>query len=311
MAVPDFQSFMRPLLTRCGDGEEHPLAFFRAHLADDLRISDEDAKEKLPSGKQTKYENRIYWAAIYLQRAGCLERVRRGVFKITVRGRQLLAEIPERITVQNLNQFPEFKIFHVGKSDKAVIPVPGENEAGIATDIDPVQTPEEVLENSYTAIQNSLANELLETVKKMSPQEFERLVVQLLVSMGYGGSLEDAGEAVGKSGDEGIDGIIKEDKLGLDNIYIQAKKWMDTVVGRPTVQAFAGSLEGHRARKGVMITTSSFSNDARTYVQKIEKKIVLIDGKRLAQLLIEHNVGVVTTKTYALKKIDQDFFDAE
>lgn len=222
-----------------------------------------------------------------------------------------MAEIPERITVQSLNQFPEFKIFHAGKLDKAVIPVRSEDEAAIATDIDPVQTPEEVLENSYVAIQNSLANELLETVKKMSPQEFERLVVQLLVSMGYGGSLEDAGEAVGKSGDEGIDGIIKEDKLGLDNIYIQAKKWMDTVVGRPTVQAFAGSLERHRARKGVMITTSSFSNDAKNYVQKIEKKIVLIDGKRLAQLLIEHNVGVVTTKTYTLKKVDQDFFGTE
>ena len=310
MAVPDFQSFMRPLLTRCADGREHPLVYFRAHLSEDLQISEDDTKEKLPSGKQTKYENRIYWAAIYLHRAGCLERVHRGVFKITARGRQLLSENPGKITVQVLNQFPEFKIFHSGKTDKPAAPVSLE-ETSTATDIDAVQTPEEVLENSYLAIQNSLANELLDTVKKMSSEEFEQLVVQLLVAMGYGGSLQDAGEAVGKSGDEGIDGIIKEDKLGLDNIYIQAKKWVDTVVGRPIVQAFAGSLEGHRARKGVMITTSNFSNDAKNYVQKIEKKIVLIDGKRLAQLMIEHNVGVIITKTYTLKKVDQDFFGAE
>ncbi len=299
------------MLTRSADRHEHPLAYFRAYLSEDLQISEEDTKEKLPSGKQTKYENRIYWAAIYLHRAGCLERVRRGVFKITARGQQLLSENPGKITVQLLNQFPEFKIFHSGKGDKPVSPLPAEDDTDIATDLDTDQTPEEVLENSYLAIQNSLANELLDTVKKMSSEEFEQLVVQLLVAMGYGGSLHDAGEAVGKSGDEGIDGIIKEDKLGLDSIYIQAKKWVDSIVGRPTVQAFAGSLEGHRARKGVMITTSNFSNDAKTYVQKIEKKIVLIDGKRLAQLMIEHNVGVIVTKTYTLKKVDQDFFGAE
>jgi restriction system protein len=311
MPVPDFQSFMRPLLTRCADREEHPLSYFRGCLSGDLKISEDDTKEKLPSGKQTKYENRIYWAAIYLHRAGCLERVRRGVFKITIRGRQLLSDEPDKITVQSLNQFPEFKIFHSGKTEKSSTPVSLDNGTTTVPDVDATQTPEESLENSYVALQNSLANELLEAVKKMSSEDFEQLVVQLLVAMGYGGSLQDAGEAVGKSGDEGIDGIIKEDKLGLDNIYIQAKKWVDTVVGRPTVQAFAGSLEGHRARKGVMITTSSFSNDARGYVQKIEKKIVLIDGKRLAQLMIEHNIGVIVTKVYTLKKLDQDFFGAE
>ena len=184
-----------------------------------------------------------------------------------------MSENPSKITVQVLNQFPEFKTFHSGKAEKSATPVPSEEETSTAADIDAVQTPEEVLENSYLAIQNSLANELLDTVKKMS--------------------------------------IIKEDKLGLDNIYIQAKKWADAIVGRSVVQAFAGSLEGHRARKGVMITTSSFSNDAKNYVQKIEKKIVLIDGKRLAHLMIEHNVGVIVRKTYALKKVDQDFFGAE
>jgi restriction system protein len=311
MPVPDFQSFMLPLLRRCADGEEHPLAYFRAQLAGDLKVSDDETKEKLPSGRQTKYENRIYWAAIYLHRAGCLERVRRGVFKITSRGQKILADKPDKVTVQILNQFPEFRIFHTGKADRFSTPAPSNNDSDTGSEIDNTQTPEEALENSYLALQNSLANERLATVTRMSPEDFEQLVVQLLVAMGYGGSLQDAGEAVGKSGDEGIDGIIKEDKLGLDNIYIQAKKWVNTTVGRPTVQAFAGSLEGHRARKGVMITTSSFSDDARSYVQKIEKKIVLIDGKRLAQLMIDHNVGVNITKVYTLKKLDQDFFGAE
>src|ERR1035437_1022999 len=309
MSVPDFQSFMLPLLKRCADGEEHPLAFFRAQLAGDLAISQEDTKEKLPSGTQTRYQNRIYWAAIYLHRAACLERVRRGVFKTTVRGQKVLAEKPEKITIKLLNQFPEFKVFHQGK---AAVPRT-EPAAGLGTgsDTEDTQTPEETLENSYEALQNSLANEILDAVRKMTPEAFEQLVVSLLVAMGYGGSLQDAGKAVGKAGDEGIDGIIKEDKLGLDSVYIQAKKWLDTVVGRPVVQAFAGSLEGHRARKGVMITTSTFSQEAKDYVQKIEKKIVLIDGKQLAQLMIEHDVGVTVTKVYPLKKLDQDFFEAE
>ena len=309
MSVPDFQSFMLPLLKRCVDGGEHPLAFFLAQLAGDLAISQEDTKEKLPSGTQTRYQNRIYWAAIYLHRAGCLERVRRGVFKLTARGQKILADKPEKVTIKLLNQFPEFKVFHQGKA----VPPTTEPKAGVSTgtDTDDTQTPEETLESSYQALQNSLANEILDAVRKMTPGAFEQLVVTLLVAMGYGGSLQDAGKAVGKAGDEGIDGMIKEDKLGLDTVYIQAKKWLDTIVGRPVVQAFAGSLEGHRARKGVMITTSTFSQEAKDYVQKIEKKIVLIDGKQLAQLMIEHDVGVTVTKVYPLKKLDQDFFEAE
>lgn len=312
MSVPDFQSFMLPLLRRCADGQEHQTAYFRDQLAGDLSLSDADTKEKLPSGTQTKYENRISWAAIYLHRSGCLDRVRRGVFKITPRGQKILAEKPERITIQLLNQFPEFKAFHQGKGGSASA-VSSTGFAGTVTAIeaDDTETPEETLERSYQLLQNSLANEILDAVRKMDPQAFEQLVVKLLVAMGYGGSLQDAGEAVGKAGDEGIDGIIKEDKLGLDSVYIQAKKWLETTVGRPVVQAFAGSLEGHRARKGVMITTSAFSQDAREYVQKIEKKIVLIDGKRLAQLMIEHDVGVAATKVYRLKKLDQDFFEGE
>ena len=310
MSVPDFQSFMLPMLKRCADGEEHPLAFFLAQLASDLALSPEDAKEKLPSGTQTRYQNRVYWAAVYLHRAGCLERVRRGVFKITVRGQRILADKPEKITIKLLNQFPEFKVFHQGKAIAAAAESPA-SPTNAGSEADDRQTPEETLESSYQALQNSLASEILDAVKKMTPEAFEQLVVTLLVAMGYGGSLQDAGKAVGRAGDEGIDGMIKEDKLGLDTVYIQAKKWLDAVVGRPVVQAFAGSLEGHREGRGVMITTSTFSQEAKEYVQKIEKKIVLIDGKQLAQLMIEHDVGVTVTKAYTLKKLDQDFFEAE
>jgi restriction system protein len=300
---------MLPLLKRCADGEEHPVAFFLAQLAGDMAISEEDAKDKLPSGTQTRYQNRIYWAAIYLQRAGCLERLRRGVFKITARGQGVLADKPDRITIKLLSQFPEFKVFHKGKAAVTATEAPAGPSPCVESE--DRETPEEALENSYQALQNSLASEILDAVRKMTPEAFEQLVVTLLVAMGYGGSLQDAGKAVGRAGDEGIDGMIKEDKLGLDTVYIQAKKWLDTVVGRPVVQAFAGSLEGHRARKGVMLTTSTFSQEARDYVQKIEKKIVLIDGKQLAQLMIEHDVGVTVTKAYTLKKLDQDFFEAE
>jgi restriction system protein len=240
MSVPDFQAFMLPLMRRCADGHGHALAEFRAQLAADMDISEADRKEKLPSGAQTKYDNRITWAAIYLHRAGCLERLRRRVFRITARGQQVLSEKPNRITVELLSQFPEFELFRQGKPLTAVngpTPRPAADDG---------QTPEEILETSFQELQNALANDILDAVKKMSPEAFEQLVVRLLVAMGYGGSIQDAGRTVGKSGDERIDGIIKEDKLGLDVMCIQAKKW-ESVVGRPFVQGFAGSLEGQRA----------------------------------------------------------------
>jgi len=226
---------------------------------------------------------------------------------IADRGRELLTENHPKITVKILQRYPEFVEFTKGDST----PVVSHSSAPTASDVEGGQTPEERLEFSHQEIQRSLATEVLDAVKRSSPLFFENLVVNLLVAMGYGGSIEDAGKAVGKSGDEGIDGIIKEDKLGLDFVYIQAKKYTDNAVGRPAVQAFAGSLEGHRARKGVMISTSTFSQDAREYVKKIEKKIVLIDGKQLAELMIEHDVGVTLAKTYRVKKLDQDFFESE
>lgn len=305
MPVPDFQSFMLPMLKITADGSEHPMADLRERLSREMGLSPEDLQERLPSGMQTKYQNRVAWSAVYLYRAGVLDRPRRGVFQITDRGRNLLAEKLEKITIRLLFRFSEFKDFRERRPDSPdEVPL-----KPISPEIDTVQTPEERLEFSFQDLQNSLANEVLDAVKRASPGFFEQLVVKLLVAMGYGGSIQDAGRAVGKAGDEGVDGIIKEDKLGLDVVYIQAKKWTDTVVGRPVVQAFAGSLEGHRARKGVMITTSTFSQDARDYVQRIEKKIVLVDGKQLADLMIEHDVGVNVTKTYRIKRLDQDFFE--
>jgi restriction system protein len=296
---------MLPTLKIAADGNEHSMADFRERLAREMGLSPEDLQEKLPSGIQTKFGNRVACSAVWLCRARLFERPRRAVFQITDRGRNLLAEKPEKITVKLLSRFPEFQAFRerrpASSDDAPVRPASAEVEA--------TQTPEERLESSFQELQNSLASEVLDAVKRTSPEFFERLVVKLLVAMGYGGSIQDAGKAVGRAGDEGVDGIIKEDKLGLDVVYIQAKKWGETVVGRPVVQAFAGSLEGHRAQKGVMITTSTFSRDARDFVQRIEKKIVLIDGSQLAGLMIEHDVGVAVTRTYSVKKLDQDFFE--
>jgi restriction system protein len=300
MAVPDFQSLFVPVLRCTADGAEHPMAELRDRISADLKLTPEELSQKLPSGVQTVFANRIAWSAVYLMKAGALERIKRGVFRITGRGKELLALNLPRLTVQNLSQYPEFVAFHKGTQNggEEVPEIKGEK----------TQTPEEQLANAYKVLRDSLANDILETVKKASPTFFEELVIDLLVAMGYGGSVEDAGKAVGKAGDGGIDGIIKEDKLGLDVVYVQAKRWSNSV-GRPVVQAFAGSLEGVRARKGVLITTSSFSQDALDYVQKIEKRIVLIDGKQLADLMIDHDIGVNVVQTYKIKRLDSDYFE--
>ena len=251
MPVPDFQTLMLPLLRLMADGAEHSIADLRKQVQTELDLSDADLAEKLPSGTQSKFANRLAWASLYFAKAGVLKRLKRGVFHITDRGREILRENPNRITVKSLSRYSEFVEFLESSSDQST----ASNEA----EKDVTQTPEELLAASYAVLRNSLALDLLDAVKKASPTFFERLVVDLLVAMGYGGSTEDAGRAVGGAGDGGIDGIIKEDKLGLDVVYVQAKRWSATV-GRPTVQAFAGSLEGHRARKGVLITTSEFSH---------------------------------------------------
>jgi restriction system protein len=303
MAVPDFQSMMLPLLGLMGDGAEHALAEVIETLGDRLRLSAEEKKELLPSESDVKFDNRVRWAAFYLRKAGLLERTGRGKIRISERGHQVLQTKPGRIDVKFLKQFAEFQEFQKGtkKAESEDVNVASEEAQS---------TPEETLEASYVNLRQTLAEELIERVKKCPPKFFEKLVVDLLVSMGYGGSRKDAGQAVGQSGDDGIDGIIKEDKLGLDVVYLQAKRW-EATVGRPTVQAFAGSLEGQRARKGVLITTSQFSQEAKDYVSRIEKKIILIAGEELAQLMIDHGIGVTEVRTYSVRKMDLDYFGEE
>ena len=254
----------------------------------------------LPSG-QTKFGNRIGWARTYLGKACLLESAGRARFKIANRGRDLLATNPPAITNQVLDQYAEFREFRerTPQVDRTA-----------AFNAENGQTPEELLASTYQTIRRSLADDLLKKIREVPPGFFEAIVVHLLVAMGYGGSRKDAGQALGASGDGGVDGIIKEDKLGLDVVYIQAKRWkIANTIGRPEIQAFAGSLEGHRARKGVFITTSKFTQEAIEYIQRIEKKIVLINGEELAQLMIDYKIGVTEVASYSVKKIDNDYFE--
>ncbi len=303
MPVPDYQSFMLPLLYCLADGQERKSREIYDALAIQFQLTEDDKKELLPSGQQAKYENLIGWAGTYLTKAGLLEKPVRGTYRITDRGLDILKSSPDRVDAKFLRRFPEFEAFQ-GRSHK---PHQANYEIEPETPVD-CQTPEEILQESYQALKVELAEEILQKLKSSSPAFFERVVVDLLVGMGYGGSRKEAGKAIGRSGDGGIDGIISEDPLGLDNIYIQAKRWEGTV-GRPVVQAFAGSLEGFRARKGVVITTSDFSKEAREYVTLIEKKIILINGDLLVDLMIDHNIGVDEKERFVVKKIDSDYFE--
>ena len=273
-------------------------------LASNFRLTDEELQELLPSGKQATFVNRVGWAATYLKKAGLLESTKRGYVKLTERGANVLAQSPAAINVRYLKQFPEFIEFQAARS---------EQENGARTDSDATDslTPEESLEIEYQKIRENLATQLLDRIKQSSPNFFERLVVELLVKMGYGGSRSDAGRAVGRSGDGGIDGIIKEYRIWLDVIYIQTKRWDENAVGRPDVQQFAGALQGQRASKGIFLTTSKFTNEAQEYVSRIGSKIVLINGEQLAQLMIDHNVGVSVSTSYEIKRIDSDYFSEE
>jgi restriction system protein len=299
MAIPDYQSIMLPLLQFAADDKEHSLREAIESLSAEFGLTEEEKKELLPSGQQPTFENRVAWARTYLVKALLFEAPRRGVFRITQRGRDVLSQRPAAITVKFLEQFPEFLDFRTKRHEsKEEIQLPGNRS---------LQTPGELLESAYQKLREDLAAELLNTVKECSPAFFERLVIDVLVKMGYGGSRKEAGKAIGRSGDEGIDGIINEDRLGLDVIYIQAKRWNDPI-GRPEIQKFVGALQGHRANKGIFITTSSFTREAQDYVTKINSKIVLIDGEHLSQLMIDHNVGVTPVMSYETKKIDSDYF---
>ncbi|MBI5894174.1 MAG: restriction endonuclease [Deltaproteobacteria bacterium] len=301
MAIPDYQSVMLPFLKFVSDEIEHSLREIVENLAQSFNLSEEERRELLPSGQMSIFYSRVGWARTYLKKAGLIESPKRGVLKITQRGLEALRQNPQHINDEFLKQYPEFiEFISTSRTDDA-------KTTRIETKIISQQTPEESLEYDYQKIRQNLADELLNRVKTCSPSFFERLVVELLVKMGYGGSIKDAGKAVGKSGDGGIDGIIKEDKLGLDVIYIQAKRWEGTV-GRPEIMKFVGALQGQRAKKGVFITTSSFSNEAIEYMSKIDNKIILIDGGQLSQLMIDYDIGVSKIVSYEIKRIDSDYF---
>ena len=306
MAVPDYQSVMLPLLRFAGEkNDETSTGEAVEVLAKEFGLTDEDLKEMLPSGIQSTFVNRVGWASTYMKKAGLLEATRRGYYRITPRGQELLKKQPKAINVKLLKQYPEFLEFQQLKGTRS-----GERESSSRATLDvTTATPSEALETAYENLRDELADELLARLKKSSPSFFERVVVELLVKMGYGGSRADAGKAIGKTGDGGIDGIIKEDKLGLDVVYIQAKRWENNPVGRPDVMQFAGALQAQKANKGIFITTSRFTDDARSYVSQIGSKIVLIDGEQLTNLMIEHDVGVSTVSMYPVKKIDTDYFD--
>ena len=296
MAIPTYEKAMLPFLEIVRERGEVRMRDLVELIANRAHLTDEEKSQLLPSG-QTVISNRVGWARTYLKKTGLIENPRRGQQRLTQAGHEVLGRNPSQIDNQFLRQFPSFLEF-IGRQPE---------ETEIAAEEATSATPEELLSASHLTLRNALADELLERVRSCSPSFFERLVVQLLVAMGYGGSIADAGNAIGRSGDAGIDGIIKEDRLGLDVVCIQAKRWSGTV-GRPEVQAFAGSMEGYRARKGVMITTSTFSRDAQDYVNHIERKIVLIDGARLAQFMIDFGIGVSVANTYVVNKLDADYF---
>ena len=273
----------------------------REALAEQFRLTDAEKTALLPSGRQAVFTNRVAWAKVYLQRAALLDSPRRGHFRITERGRDVLRDPPERITVKYLERFPEFVGFRSMTKKEAAEPNAAETEG---------ETPEEKLETAYQRLRSEMAADLLQRVKSCSSQFFERLVVEVLLKMGYGGSRREAGEAIGRAGDEGIDGIINEDRLGLDVIYLQAKKWEGTV-GRPEIQKFVGALHGKRAKKGIFMTTGTFSSEAAQYVATIDPKVVLIDGEQLAEIMIDFNVGVSPMASYEIKRIDSDYFAEE
>ena len=301
MLKETYQDYHKNVLKSLSDGNIYKNKEIRQKVIQYYDYNDEELSETLPSGSN-RIADRIGWSITYLKNAKVIENVKRGHYRITQRGIDLLNQNQE-ITDETLKQFPEF-VEYLDKSYGRLIQHSNDKPKDTEND----KTPLELIEENFLKINNDLANELLETIKNMSPNLFESLVVDLLLKMGYGGSREDAGQAIGKSGDEGIDGIINEDILGLDNIYIQAKRW-DNVVGRPEIQKFTGALAGQKAKKGVFITTSTFSKNAIVYAKSVDFKIILIDGVKLSNLMINHNVGVSVESTYEIKKIDSDYFD--
>lgn len=302
--IPSYEEIMLPLLKMLSDGQEHSLQEAEDFLADQFNLTEDERRELLPSGQQPVFRNRLGWARTYMKKAGLLSTPKRAHFKITERGVELLKEKPKEITSQFLTRYQEFVDFKSIKKKKDNGEESDENHYDISKD----KTPEESLEYAYQKLRSELAKEVLDVVKNCSPAFFEKLVIDLLIRMGYGGSRKDAGQALGKSGDGGIDGIVKEDKLGLDTIYLQAKRWENSVPVKE-IRDFTGALASKKARKGIFITTSKFPPSVYEFVKQVEYKIVLIDGEQLANLMIENNVGLSTINEYQVKRIDTDYFE--
>lgn len=306
-AIPDYQSLMLPVLEVAAEGETRVPSAAKI-IAEQFGLSEADREELLPSGKQRLLHNRIHWAKFYLTKAGLIDNPRRGVFVAGPQGKALLALTPERIDVETLKSYPAFLEFYsagpkaASTSEVVVIPAAASSTS----------TPEEQIDAASEVLAAALRADLLERILDQSPTFFEPVIVDLLVAMGYGGSHEDAAMRLGKSGDGGIDGIIDEDRLGLDRIYVQAKRYAPHVsVGRPEIQGFVGSLVGLGATKGVFVTTSSFSAPAVEFARGLQQRVVLIDGKRLTELMIEFGVGVRVSRLIEVKRLDEDFFDEE
>ena len=299
--IPPFQELMLPILEMYGARDPESIANreFMETLATRFHLTEADRNEMLSSGRQLRFENRVYWALVYLRRAGLIESAGRGLNRITKRGHDLLKQSPSRIDIKLLSQFPEFRVFRASK--------PAQSPEDVGT-LEAPTSPQERIEAAFGELNETLISELRAKLATVDPFRFERIVLDLLLAMGYGGSRDEAAAVTQKTGDEGIDGVINEDRLGLDVIYVQAKRWKGSV-GRPEIQGFVGALAGKKATKGIFITTSAFHDNAREYAASLHQKIILIDGRRLAELMIEHGTGVAEEHAYSVKKIDSDYFE--
>jgi restriction system protein len=305
MAVPDYQSLMLPVLMASAVGEVR-IADAVERLAEQLNLTADDRAQLLPSGKQTLFGNRVHWAKTYLTKAGLLESTRRGHFRITERGQQVIASHPPRIDNEFLNRFAEFRQFKEKSANDAA---QGSQPIEPAL-VSRTETPDEIMRAAHKQVETSLGQDLLDRVRAAPPAFFERLMVNLLLGMGYGGSAADAGRALGRSGDDGVDGVIDQDVLGLDRVYIQAKRYAEgNNIGAGAIRDFFGSLDRHKATKGLFVTTSTFSPSAKETAEFLSKRIVLIDGEHLSKLMIRYNVGCRIEETLHIKRVDEDFFE--
>ncbi|ARM88125.1 restriction endonuclease protein Mrr 2 [Rhizobium sp. CIAT894] len=304
MAIPDYQSLMLPVLQVAAKAETS-VPFAETEIATKFELSNAEREQMLPSGKQRVLHNRVHWAKFYLTKAGLLESPKRGRFTITPAGQRVLANPPATLDTKFLLTIPSFRDFYRAGEESQVVATPA--------DVNPQSaTPEEVVEAAYKAVHTALKADLLERILQNSPSFFEQVIIELLVAMGYGGSHRNASEQLGRTGDGGVDGVINEDVLGLDRVYIQAKRYAPgSAVGRPEIQAFTGSLVGLGASKGVFVTTSTFSAQAVEFVSRIPQRVVLIDGRRLTDLMLEHGVGVRSSRLLEFKRLDEDFFAEE